>query len=127
MRLRAQPNEMNFISLGPLIHRETNIRNTYVKNCIKGCGSSAISDVVSIGIDLVDISDTSGMMSSGITPATTAEPSKINTKVEIIVFIIGLQSLGQVEKAPDCVRPKTTRQGEVMRPVGRAQLMADVF
>jgi len=39
-------------------------------------------------------------MSSGITPATTAELSKINTKVEIIVFIIGLQSLGQDEKSP---------------------------
>ena len=75
----------------------------------------------------MDISDTSGMMSSGITPATTAEPSKINTKVEIIVFIIGVQSLGQVEKAPDCVRPKTTPPGEVMRPVGRAQLVSDFF
>jgi hypothetical protein len=39
-------------------------------------------------------------MSSGITPATTAEPNKINTTVEIIVFIIGLQSLGQDEKSP---------------------------
>jgi hypothetical protein len=77
-----------------------NIRNTYVKKCIKGCGSSAISDVVSIGIDFVDISVTSGKMSSGITPATTAEPNKINATVEIIVFIIGLQSLGQDEKSP---------------------------
>ena len=42
----------------------------------------------------------SGMMSSGITPATTAEPNKTNIKVEIIVFIIGLQSLGQGEKSP---------------------------
>ena len=75
----------------------------------------------------MDISVTSGMMSSGITPATTAELSKINTKVEIIVFIIGLQSLGQVAKAPDCVRPKTTLPGEVMRPVGRAQLVSDFF
>jgi hypothetical protein len=39
-------------------------------------------------------------MSSGITPATTAEPNKINATVEIIVFIIGLQSLGQDEKSP---------------------------
>ena len=43
------------------------IGKTYVKDCIEGCGS--------IDIDAVAISVTSGMISSGITPATSAEPS----------------------------------------------------
>ena len=32
-----------------------------------------------------------------------------------------------MKKATDCVRPKTTPPDELMRPVGRAQLMSDFF
>ena len=38
---------------------------------------------------------------------------------------IGLQSLGQFEKAPDCVRPKTTLPRELMQQ--RVQLVSDFF